>query len=84
MRWSKSLDFEFLPPITPPTYASSVILLVVTEYDGNNPANWRKPQSMTWLGLVMATTWVVDSNCFIHMGSMAQDNLIEDLRKSIP
>ena len=32
----------------------------------------------------MATTWVVDSNCFIHMGSMAQDNLIEDLRKSIP
>ena len=32
----------------------------------------------------MSTTWVVDSNCFIHMGSMAQDNLIEDLRKSIP
>ena len=84
MRWSKSLDFEFLPPITPPTYASSAILLVVTEYDENNPTNWRKPQSMTLLGLVMATTWVVDSNCFIHMGSMAQDNLIEDLRKSIP
>ena len=32
----------------------------------------------------MATTWVVDSNCFIHMGSIAQDNLIEDLTKSIP
>ena len=39
---------------------------------------------MGLLGLGMATTWVVDSNCFIHMGSMAQDNLIEDLRKSIP
>ncbi len=32
----------------------------------------------------MATTWVVDSNCFIHLGSMAQDNLIEDMKKSIP
>ena len=32
----------------------------------------------------MSTTWVVDSNCFIHMGSMAQNNLIEDLSKSIP
>ena len=39
---------------------------------------------MGLLGLGMATTWVVDSNCFIHMGSMAQDNLIEDLTKSIP
>lgn len=39
---------------------------------------------MTLLGIAMATTWVVDSNCFIHMGSMAQDNLIEDLSKSIP
>lgn len=39
---------------------------------------------MTVPGKVMATTWVVDSNCFIHMGSMAQDNLIEDLSKSIP
>ena len=32
----------------------------------------------------MSTTWVVDSNCFIHMGSMAQNNLVEDLSKSIP
>ena len=32
----------------------------------------------------MSTTWVVDSNCFIHLGSMAQDNLLEDLKKSIP
>ncbi len=39
---------------------------------------------MTLLRRSMAPTWVVDSNCFIHMGSMAQDNLIEDLRKSIP
>jgi rRNA maturation endonuclease Nob1 len=58
--------------------------LVVTEYGENNPQYWGKPQSIGLLGLGMATTWVVDSNCFIHMGSMAQDNLIEDLRKSIP
>ena len=38
---------------------------------------------MTVPGIVMATTWVVDSNCFIHMGSMAQDNLIDDLSKTI-
>ena len=38
---------------------------------------------MTVLGIAMATTWVVDSNCFIHMGSMAQDNLIDDLSKTI-
>ena len=38
---------------------------------------------MTVPGKVMATTWVVDSNCFIHMGSMAQDNLIDDLSKTI-
>ena len=31
----------------------------------------------------MATTWVVDSNCFIHLGSMAHDTLIEDMKKSI-
>ena len=35
-------------------------------------------------GCDMATTWVVDSNCFIHMGSMAQDGLVEDLSKTIP
>lgn len=35
-------------------------------------------------GITMSTTWVVDSNCFIHLGSMAQDNLLEDLKKSIP
>lgn len=58
--------------------------MVVTEYGENNPQYWGKPQSIGLLGLGMATTWVVDSNCFIHMGSMAQDNLIEDLRKSIP
>ena len=58
--------------------------MVVTEYGEYNPQYWGKPQSMGLLGLGMATTWVVDSNCFIHMGSMAQDNLIEDLRKSIP
>ena len=32
----------------------------------------------------MAVTWVVDSNCFIHLGSMSQDTLVDDLRKSIP
>ena len=58
--------------------------MVVTEYGEINPQYWGKPQSIGLLGLSMATTWVVDSNCFIHMGSMAQDNLIEDLRKSIP
>lgn len=58
--------------------------MVVTEYGEYNPQYWGKPQSIGLLGLGMATTWVVDSNCFIHMGSMAQDNLIEDLRKSIP
>ncbi len=35
-------------------------------------------------GITMSTTWVVDSNCFIHLGSMAQDNLLEDLKKSVP
>ena len=35
-------------------------------------------------GRTMSTTWVVDSNCFIHLGSMAQDNLLEDLKKSTP
>ena len=39
---------------------------------------------MTLPGSDMATTWVVDSNCFIHMGSMAQDGLVEDLSKTIP
>ena len=58
--------------------------MVVTEYGAYNPQYWGKPQSIGLLGLGMATTWVVDSNCFIHMGSMAQDNLIEDLGKSIP
>jgi len=46
--------------------------------------DWRKPQSMNRHGITMSTTWVVDSNCFIHLGSMAQDNLLEDLKKSIP
>ena len=58
--------------------------MVVTAYVLGYAAYQRKPQSMTLLGLSMATTWVVDSNCFIHMGSMAQDNLIGDLSKSIP
>ena len=39
---------------------------------------------MSLPGSDMATTWVVDSNCFIHMGSMAQDGLVEDLSKTIP
>ena len=58
--------------------------MVVTEYGENNLRYKGKPQSIGLLGLSMATTWVVDSNCFIHMGSMAQDNLVEDLRKSTP
>ena len=32
----------------------------------------------------MATTWVVDSNCFIHLGSMAHQEIVDDLSKSIP
>ena len=29
----------------------------------------------------MTQTWVVDSNCFIHLGSMAPDTFIKDLTK---
>ena len=29
----------------------------------------------------MTQTWVVDSNCFIHLGSMAPDTFIKDLKK---
>ena len=28
----------------------------------------------------MSNVWVVDSNCFIHVGSMAPDSFIDDLR----
>ena len=27
----------------------------------------------------MSNAWVVDSNCFIHVGSMAPDNFLKDL-----
>ena len=29
----------------------------------------------------MANVWVVDSNCFIHVGSMAPDGFLKDLKK---
>lgn len=29
----------------------------------------------------MANVWVVDSNCFIHLGSMAPDGFLKDLKK---
>ena len=29
----------------------------------------------------MAEVWVVDSNCFIHVGSMAPKGFLEDLKK---
>ena len=29
----------------------------------------------------MSNVWVIDSNCFIHVGSMASDDFIEDLKK---
>jgi rRNA maturation endonuclease Nob1/tetratricopeptide (TPR) repeat protein len=32
-------------------------------------------------GMPMAQTWVVDSNCFIHLGSMAPDSFAKDLGK---
>jgi rRNA maturation endonuclease Nob1 len=32
-------------------------------------------------GEVMAHVWVVDSNCFIHIGSMAPEGFIDDLKK---
>ena len=28
----------------------------------------------------MSNLWVVDSNCFIHLGSMAPDNFLSDLK----
>ena len=39
---------------------------------------------MVYRGITMATTWVVDSNCFIHLGSMAHQEIVDDLSKSIP
>ena len=39
---------------------------------------------MVYRGINMATTWVVDSNCFIHLGSMAHQEIVDDLSKSIP
>ena len=32
-------------------------------------------------GTLMTQTWVVDSNCFIHLGSMAPDTFVRDLGK---
>ena len=29
----------------------------------------------------MANVWVVDSNCFIHIGSMAREGFLDDLNK---
>ena len=29
----------------------------------------------------MSQTWIIDSNCFIHLGSMAPDTFIRDLKK---
>ena len=31
----------------------------------------------------MAPVWVVDSNCFIHIASMAPEGFIDDLKKKI-
>ena len=36
---------------------------------------------MKGIGVFMAQTWVVDSNCFIHLGSMAPDSFVRDLGK---
>ena len=36
---------------------------------------------MEGIGVFMAQTWVVDSNCFIHLGSMAPDSFVRDLGK---
>ena len=36
---------------------------------------------MESIGVFMAQTWVVDSNCFIHLGSMAPDSFVRDLGK---
>ena len=35
-------------------------------------------------GTVMTQTWVVDSNCFIHLGSMAPDSFVRDISKILP
>lgn len=32
----------------------------------------------------MTQTWVVDSNCFIHLGSMAPDSFVRDISKILP
>lgn len=32
----------------------------------------------------MTQTWVIDSNCFIHLGSMAPDSFVRDLGKILP
>lgn len=43
-----------------------------------------KTQSMGSYGMSMTQTWVVDSNCFIHLGSMAPDSFVRDLGKILP
>jgi hypothetical protein len=35
-------------------------------------------------GMAMTQTWVVDSNCFIHLGSMAPDSFVRDIGKILP
>ena len=34
-------------------------------------------------GATMTQTWVVDSNCFIHLGSMAPNTFIHDIKKAL-
>ena len=39
---------------------------------------------MKGFGVFMSQTWVIDSNCFIHLGSMAPDSFVRDLGKILP
>ena len=42
-----------------------------------------KPHDLVSLGRTMSQTWIIDSNCFIHLGSMAPDTFMRDLKKVI-
>jgi len=43
----------------------------------------RKYEMLVLLPKVMTTTWVVDSNAFIHLGSLSPMGLIESLENAL-
>ena len=45
------------------------------------PQSKLKPHVLVLLPATMSQVWVIDSNCFIHLGSMAPDSFIGDMKK---